>query len=66
MLASSLPASTGFTFKSEEESMVNPLQNLSFTHKLFDILSDERNKDVITWKNGKFYPGSLFSRPYEV
>ena len=29
-------------------------QNLSFTHKLFDILSDERNREIVTWNRGKF------------
>lgn len=29
-------------------------QNLSFTHKLFDILSDERNRDIIAWNKGEF------------
>lgn len=28
-------------------------QNLSFTRKLYEILSDERNRGIISWHKGK-------------
>ena len=45
----------GFS-KTEDPQVDSSPGNVSFTRKLFDILKDESNKEIITW-----HPGSIIA-----
>jgi len=46
-----------FLEKVDGDDNENCNQNMSFTSKLFEIVSEERNREIVSWHRGMCYIG---------